>query len=106
VAEDEDLQLLRATRPSEQPNEREQAPHDEIDERPDHAAPSLDQDPRAPNLASPTRRGAADAFPSPTRNGVRMISTALASEDLVEEVAELAVAIVDQEADRCQPFRD
>src|SRR6266508_1130677 len=44
VAEDEDLQLLRATRPSEQPNEREQVPHDEIDEGPDHAAPSLDQD--------------------------------------------------------------
>jgi hypothetical protein len=31
---------------------------------------------------------------------------ALASEDLVEGFAELAVAIVDQEADRCQPFRE
>jgi len=29
---------------------------------------------------------------------------AVASEGLVEDTAELAVAIVDQEADRCQPF--
>ena len=31
---------------------------------------------------------------------------AFASEDLVENVAELAVAIVDQVADRCYPFRE
>jgi hypothetical protein len=31
---------------------------------------------------------------------------ALASENLVEDFAELAVAIVDKEADRCQPFRE
>ncbi len=31
---------------------------------------------------------------------------ALASEDLIEDVAELAVAVVDQEADRCRPFRE
>jgi hypothetical protein len=31
---------------------------------------------------------------------------AFASQDLVEDVAELAVAIVEQEADRCQPFRE
>jgi hypothetical protein len=31
---------------------------------------------------------------------------AFASKDLVERVAELAVAIVDQEAERCQPFRE
>ena len=30
----------------------------------------------------------------------------VASEDLVEHVAELAVAIVDQEANRCQPVRE
>jgi hypothetical protein len=29
---------------------------------------------------------------------------AVASEDVIEDTAELAVAIVDQEADRCQPF--
>jgi len=29
-----------------------------------------------------------------------------ASEDLIEDVAELAVAIVDQVADRCRPFRE
>ncbi len=31
---------------------------------------------------------------------------AFVSEDRVEAAAELAVAIVDQEADRCQPFRE
>ena len=31
---------------------------------------------------------------------------AVASEDLVEGVAELAVAIVDHKAERCQPFRE
>ncbi|HVD89434.1 MAG TPA: hypothetical protein VNB91_11120 [Jatrophihabitantaceae bacterium] len=31
---------------------------------------------------------------------------ALASEDLIEDLAELTVAIVDQEADRCQPLRE
>jgi hypothetical protein len=29
---------------------------------------------------------------------------ALASEDLVEDTAELAVSVVNQEADRCRPF--
>jgi hypothetical protein len=29
---------------------------------------------------------------------------AVASEDLVEDTAELAVSVVNQEADRCQPF--
>ena len=34
----EDLQLLRATRPRQQPHEGEQVPHDEIHERPEQAA--------------------------------------------------------------------
>src|SRR5262245_59218102 len=38
MAQDEQLQLLRATPPAEQPNEREQAPHDEIHKRPEQAA--------------------------------------------------------------------
>jgi hypothetical protein len=38
VAKDEDLQLLRATRPRQQPHEREQIAHDEIHERPEQAA--------------------------------------------------------------------
>jgi len=31
---------------------------------------------------------------------------AFAPEDLVEDTAELAVSVVNQEADRCQPFRE
>ena len=38
VPEDEDLQLLRATRPPQQPHQREQVPHNEIHERPEQAA--------------------------------------------------------------------
>jgi hypothetical protein len=32
MAQDEDLQLLRATRPPKQPHQREQIPDNEIDE--------------------------------------------------------------------------
>jgi hypothetical protein len=38
VPEDEDLHLLRATRPSQQPYQREQAPNNEIHERPERTA--------------------------------------------------------------------
>src|SRR6266516_7865631 len=38
VAEDEDLQLLRATRPSQQPHQREQVSHNEINKRPEQTA--------------------------------------------------------------------
>src|SRR5712691_2284173 len=38
MAEDEDLQLLGATRPPQQPHEREQIPDNEIEERPEQAA--------------------------------------------------------------------
>src|SRR6266508_6490492 len=37
VAEDEDLQLLRATRPPQQPHQREQVPDNEIHKRPEQA---------------------------------------------------------------------
>src|SRR6266496_5425248 len=39
MAEDEDLQLLRATRPRQQPHQGEQVPHDEIDQRPEQCSP-------------------------------------------------------------------
>ena len=38
MAQHQDLELRRATRPSQQPDEREQVPHGEIHERPDQAA--------------------------------------------------------------------
>src|SRR5919198_4369286 len=37
MAEEQDLQLLRATRPRQQPHQREQIPHDEIQKRPEQA---------------------------------------------------------------------
>jgi hypothetical protein len=37
MAQHQDLELLRATRPRQQPDEREQVPHDEIRERPEQA---------------------------------------------------------------------
>ena len=43
MAQRKDLELLRATRPRQQPDEREQIPHGEIRERPEQAAP-LDHD--------------------------------------------------------------
>src|SRR5207302_5858711 len=49
--------------------------------------------------ARATQRSA-NAFALGARNGVRMISNALAAEDLVEGATELAVAIVDQEPGR------
>jgi hypothetical protein len=39
MAEDEDLQLLRVTRPRQQPHQGEQVPHDEIDQRPEQCRP-------------------------------------------------------------------
>jgi hypothetical protein len=53
MAEDEDLQLLRATRPPQQPHQREQVPDNEIHKRPEQAA-SLDHDKSAE--PSETRR--------------------------------------------------
>jgi hypothetical protein len=43
MAEDEDLELLRATRPAQQPHQGEQVPDNEIHKRPEQAA-SLDHD--------------------------------------------------------------
>jgi hypothetical protein len=40
VTQEQDLELLRTTRPCQQPHQREQIPHHEIDERPEQAAPS------------------------------------------------------------------
>ncbi len=56
MAEDQDLQLLRATRPPQQPHQREQVPHDEIHKRPEQAALPRPQHER-PNLASPATPG-------------------------------------------------
>jgi hypothetical protein len=59
VPKNEDLQLLRATRPTKQPHQREQIPHPEIHERPEQATPpSTDgktPEPSWPN-AHPKRR--------------------------------------------------
>ena len=43
MAEDEDLELLRATRPPQQPHQGEQVPDNEIPKRPEQAA-SLEHD--------------------------------------------------------------
>src|SRR6266540_4522607 len=56
MAEDEDLQLLRATGPPQQPHQSEQVPDNEIHERPEQAALPRPRA-RAPNLASPTTQG-------------------------------------------------
>jgi hypothetical protein len=56
VAEDENLQLLRATRPPQQPHQREQVPDNEIDERPDQ--PAL---PRRQPSAEPTEPNAPES---------------------------------------------
>jgi hypothetical protein len=50
MAQHQDLELLRATRPRQQPDEREHVPHTEISERPQQAA-LLDPTARAGNLA-------------------------------------------------------
>src|SRR6266536_1142090 len=39
MTQKQDLELLRATRPRQQPHQREQIPHHQINERPEHAAP-------------------------------------------------------------------
>jgi hypothetical protein len=49
------LQLLRSTRPPQQPDQREQVPDNEIHKRPEQK-PSLDYSKKHPNLASPTLR--------------------------------------------------
>src|SRR6266540_4463808 len=74
VAENENLQLLRATWASQQPHQREQVPDSEIRERPEQSAPPS-ATARAPNLASPTKlHRAADEFANPTpRNGRRKV---------------------------------
>ena len=65
VAQHEDLQLLRATRPPQQPDQREQVPDNEIHERPEQTALPPPQH-KAMNLASPTPRRTADEFANPT----------------------------------------
>src|SRR5439155_5776178 len=58
MAEDEDLQLLRATRPPQQPYQREQVPDNEIHKRPEQA-PSLDhgKSPEPSESTTPGSRG-------------------------------------------------
>ncbi len=53
VTQEQDLELLRATRPCQQPHQREQIPQREIDERPEQAAPPRPTA-RARNLTSRT----------------------------------------------------
>jgi len=55
MAEDENLQLLRATRPPQQQDQREQI-RTTIYKHDQSKQPSLDRDDRAPNLASPARQ--------------------------------------------------
>jgi hypothetical protein len=66
VPEDKDLEFFRATRPPQQPHQREQIPHNEIQERPEQT-PLPSTTARTTNLASPTLRRAADEFANPTR---------------------------------------
>ena len=67
MAEDENLQLLRATRPPQQPHQREQIPGSEIHKRPEQAAlprprqsaePSEPSAPREPRTSLRTLRRA------------------------------------------------
>jgi hypothetical protein len=70
MAKDEDLQLLRTTRPPQQPDQREQVPDNEIHERPEQVQPpSITA--RAPNLASRQLEEAADEFANPTGEQAR-----------------------------------
>src|SRR6266480_1821126 len=64
VAEDENLQLLRATWPPQQPHQREQVPDNEIHKRPQQAA-LTSTTARAPDLPSRTLQRAADEFANP-----------------------------------------
>ena len=69
-------------------------------------SPADDQDPVeavAPDSADPAL-GERVRLRRPERRADDLDT--VASEDLVEHLAELAVAIVDQEANRCQPFRE
>lgn len=80
-----------------------------IDVNAEHAfklSPADDQDPVeavAPDGANPAL-GERVRFRRPERRGDDF--DPFASEDLVEDFAELAVSVVDQKADRCQPFRE
>jgi hypothetical protein len=58
VAEDEDLQLLRAIRPSQQPDHREQVSHNEIHKRPEQTAlPRPCKSAELSDLDAPESRG-------------------------------------------------
>ena len=65
MAEDDDLQLLRATWASQQPHQREQVPDNEIRKRPEQDGPPSTTA-RALNLASRTLARGADEFANPT----------------------------------------
>jgi hypothetical protein len=68
VTQEQDLELLRTTRPCQQPHQREQIPHHEIDERPEQAAPSS-TDGKSPEPNEP------DAHPEP-RTSLRTLRPA------------------------------
>jgi hypothetical protein len=65
MPQNQDLQPLRAAPTRKQPHQPKQAPHGQLDERPQHAALPRPR-PRAPNLASPNQRTAATEFANPT----------------------------------------
>src|SRR5919106_833790 len=65
MAQQQDLELLRATRPRQQPHQREQIPPHEIHESPEQAASLTTA--RISNLTSRTRTESRDEFANPTR---------------------------------------
>jgi len=68
VPKDEDLQFLRATRPSQQPHQGEQVPGNRYTNDQSNSPPSITTG--APNLAElVARESAADEFANPTRPG-------------------------------------
>jgi hypothetical protein len=66
MAKDKDLQLLRPTRPPQQPHEREQVPDDEIYKRPEQA--TLPRRTAEPEPSQLQPRKPRDEFANPTRS--------------------------------------
>src|SRR5262245_40058825 len=70
MSQQQQLQLLRATRPRKQPHQRERVPRNELHERPEQRPLPLDRRREPPNLPSHHRESAnraPDEFANPTR---------------------------------------
>jgi hypothetical protein len=82
MTQKQDLELLRATRPRQQPHQREQSPRHQMHERPDQGNPCLDrrQEPRTYPAGRVPR--AADEFANPTRGPRTHPLTVNRSEDV------------------------